>query len=973
MHRSRTLTILTAVLLFFVLLAGSFPVTAVQGATGDPVLINEILASHTGADDTEYVEFYGTPGASLDGLSLIAVESSSASTLGTIDERIDFGPGDMLGDNGFFLVGNAAGLSANYGVTPNIDYDPNFENDDTTYALVETSSLSGSSVSGSEVVLDSVAFQDADGGTFYFGAPVVGPDGSYYPAGGYRAVDGVDTDTAADWVIADFGLGSENTPTAGTGGPTPTPPPLTSIWDIQYTEDPGGDSPYEGQTVTTTGVVTAFFGAGGDRRFFIQDGTGEWSGLFLFEPDAYLDVGDLVQVTGEVSEYYGLTQIAFGDAEVLAGDQDLPAPAVLPSGEVSQEAWESVLVRVEEVTVADGSLGYGEWSVDDGSGAVRVDDLGYYVYPPETGDFLRYVQGPLYYAYGDFKIEPRGDEDILQPAAIMEIQGSGMTSPLEGQQVETTGVVTAVVYNGFYVQDPAGDGDPATSDALFVFKFGWKPAVGDQVVLVDVVEEYVPGGAGTGNQPTTELTYPGITVLSSDNPLPDPTPLVDLPDVSIPDGLVFWESLEAMLVRVVDGRVVSPTSRFGEFALLTEADAVPGSGYYPQAKQILIRSLGPNQVDYNPERVLVDDTSLEEAIQVRPGDQVKTLVGVVDYSFGNYKLQPLDYRVKTHKLPKVPLSKRSGPPGNLTVTTFNVENLFDLVDEPGKDDIGTGGAPNQAALNRQLAKLALAVELELALPEIIVLQEIENQSIAQALGDLVNAAAGTNYTAVSFETSDGRGIEPGFLWDADRVSLVEAYQMAGPDVAAWFGPGSPSPGREPIVGVFEFRGQEITIIGNHFKSKGGDDPLFGVHWPPDRVTEVQRKGQARVVREFVNGILDADPEALVMVAGDLNDFQFGELGEGADHPLAILAGGPGEVPLTNLIEQEKAAERFTYLYDGNSQVLDHLLVSPALLEKLVGTDILHFNAAYPAELEYMGNTPIRSSDHDPVEARFKVK
>lgn len=660
-------------------------------------------------------------------------------------------------------------------------------------------------------------------------------------------------------------------------------------------------------------------------------------------------------------------------AEVLSSDNPLPAAEVLPSGEVSQEAWESVLVRVEDITVTDGDLGYGEWAVDDSSGEVRVDDLGYYDYDPETGDFLRYVQGPLYYAYGDFKIEPRGDEDILLPVTIMEIQGNGMTSPLVDVQVETSGMVTAVVYNGFYVQDPAGDHDPATSDALFVFQFGWKPEVGDEVLLVDVVEEYYPGGVGTGNQPTTELSYPDLTVLSSGNPLPDPAPLVDLPDMSIPDGLIFWESLEAMLVRVTDGKVVSPTSRFGEFALLGEADAVPGSGYYPQTKQILIRPLGSHQVDYNPERILVDDTSLDQAIQVSPGDLVKTLVGVVDYSFGNYKLQPLDYRVKTIKLPKVPLSKRSGPPGNLTVTTFNVENLFDLVNEPGKDDIDTGGAPNQAALNRQLAKLALAVEYELELPAVIVLQEIENQSIAQALGDLVNAAARTDYVATSFETSDGRGIEPGFLWDADRVTLLEAYQMTGPGVETWFGPASPSPGREPIVGVFEFEGREITIIGNHFKSKGGDDPLFGVQWPPERVTEVQRKGQAWVVREFVNGILDADPEALVMVAGDLNDFQFGEPGEGPDHPLAILAGMGDEVPLTNLIELEKDAERFTYLFDGNSQVLDHMLVRPALLESLVGTDILHFNAAYPAELSYDGSTPVRSSDHDPVEGRFKVK
>jgi hypothetical protein len=249
-------------------------------------------------------------------------------------------------------------------------------------------------------------------------------------------------------------------------------------------------------------------------------------------------------------------------------------------------------------------------------------------------------------------------------------------------------------------------------------------------------------------------------------------------------------------------------------------------------------------------------------------------------------------------------------------------------------------------------------------------EEVENTTILQELGNRVNAAAGTNYQAVSFETSDARGIEVGFLWDTDRVELVDAYQMSGPAVEAAFGSSSESPGREPLVGVFAIEGREVTIVGNHFKSKGGDDALFGVTWPPARSTEVQRKAQAQVVRDFVNGILDADPGALVVVAGDLNDFQFGEPGEGADHPLAILEGGPGEVPLTDLIMLEKAAERYTYVYDGNSQVLDHMLVSPALQDLLVATDILHFDASYPAALASDPTTPLNVSDHDPVEGRF---
>ena len=231
--------------------------------------------------------------------------------------------------------------------------------------------------------------------------------------------------------------------------------------------------------------------------------------------------------------------------------------------------------------------------------------------------------------------------------------------------------------------------------------------------------------------------------------------------------------------------------------------------------------------------------------------------------------------------------------------------------------------------------------------------------------------------ATSFETSDGRGIEAGFLWDEGRVTLLEAYQMSGPGVEQWFGPSSPSAGREPIVGVFDINGQEVTIVGNHFKSKGGDDPLYSVG-PPFRITEIQRKGQARVVRDFASAILDSDPDALVMVTGDLNDFQFGEpdenlIGDEPGHPLSILEGGDGEVPLTNLLYLEKPPETFTFVFDGNSQVLDHMLVSPALLDMVVAADILHFNAGYPAALGAVPTTTLRASDHDPLEGRFKIK
>jgi len=169
-----------------------------------------------------------------------------------------------------------------------------------------------------------------------------------------------------------------------------------------------------------------------------------------------------------------------------------------------------------------------------------------------------------------------------------------------------------------------------------------------------------------------------VEVLSNDNPLPDPVELEDLPNVSVEEGIDFWEPLEGMLVSVENAPVIAPTSRFGEFAMLAKDDAKPGSGFYPQTQQILLRSLGENEVDYNPERILVDDSSLDSTIVVLSGDRVRSLVGVVGYTFGNYKLQSANFEVKYHQLPNLPASDRSGGKGDQRITTFNVENLFDL-------------------------------------------------------------------------------------------------------------------------------------------------------------------------------------------------------------------------------------------------------------------------------------------------------
>ena len=210
---------LFAVLLGLALLAGVMP-RSLEAATGDPVLLNEVLVSHTGADTTEFVELYGVPGTPLSGLSVVFVEGDGAAA-GLLDRRVDLPSGARLGGNGFYLVGNATGLGTNYHVVPDLAAlsSDALENGSQTVALVETADLGavGSPVTGDETVRDAVGLTDAGASDrWFFGAPVVGPDDGFLPGGARRLTDGVDTDMAADWAFADDLLGPSNTPTRST-------------------------------------------------------------------------------------------------------------------------------------------------------------------------------------------------------------------------------------------------------------------------------------------------------------------------------------------------------------------------------------------------------------------------------------------------------------------------------------------------------------------------------------------------------------------------------------------------------------------------------------------------------------------------------------------------------------------------------------------------------------------------------------
>ncbi|MBP1913042.1 DNRLRE domain-containing protein [Thermococcus stetteri] len=210
--------------------------------------------------------------------------------------------------------------------------------------------------------------------------------------------------------------------------------PLVSIQEIQSNTINGDNSTYQGQRVTTGGVVTALTKNG----IFIQDGTGPWSGIYVYLGSTpSVNIGDLVQVTGTVKEYYGFTEITDVTKLTKLGTAEVPAPVVLKTGEVAQEQWESVLVKVEDVTVTNPDLGDGEWEIDDGSGPLIVDDL-MYKYNAMEGQRLKYVTGIVYYSYGNFKIEPRSADDISEMPKVFVENVTFSRKPYVGEKTNVT-------------------------------------------------------------------------------------------------------------------------------------------------------------------------------------------------------------------------------------------------------------------------------------------------------------------------------------------------------------------------------------------------------------------------------------------------------------------------------------------------------------------------------------------------------
>lgn len=211
----------------------------------------------------------------------------------------------------------------------------------------------------------------------------------------------LDGETSNETAANPFPLGTYDPEGGGTAGEV-------TIQEIQETTDPDGDSPLVDQEVTTFGIVTAAY----DEGFWIQDGTGPWSGIFVREDNSGVAEGDSVTVTGTVQENFGLTRINnVSDITINNSGNDLPAPEVLTTGTAGVEEFESVLIQLLGVTCTDDDLGFGEWQINDGSGDYVVDDELYDAGPQLLTGYD--LTGIAYFSFGVFKMLPRDADDVV--------------------------------------------------------------------------------------------------------------------------------------------------------------------------------------------------------------------------------------------------------------------------------------------------------------------------------------------------------------------------------------------------------------------------------------------------------------------------------------------------------------------------------------------------------------------------------
>ena len=508
---------------------------------------------------------------------------------------------------------------------------------------------------------------------------------------------------------------------------------------------------------------------------------------------------------------------------------------------------------------------------------------------------------------------------------IWAIQGEGDASPYVRRRLTTSGVVTGVFpdLGGFWVQDAGTDDNPATSEGIFVLvdSFDAVVTVGDIVQVHGLVREI------SGQTTLYPTTAADLLVVGT---APPPPPIAYDPPQDNDEARLYNEAREGMLVGLAAPAVaVAPTTQYGEYVLVAQHWGVATVPRGAQTGFFIV-------VDDGSDATHADQRTLPYAIQV--GDVITDLVGPLAFTFDQYKIEPLAVPAVMREETELP-AFAPATPDQFGIATFNVENLFDY--RPPHPS--SPAPPDKAGYELRLHKLADAI-LSMGAPTIIGLQEVEDLGVLQELVALPELAA-LNYAPYLIEGFDSRGIDVGYLVREDQATVVTVGSYPGPE-----GLFSRPPLLLTVTLTLGGETNTLYLLNNHFLSLSAGE----------EATEQTRTDQAAWNVSLIDQLRSTDPNGLFVVMGDLNSFL-------DTPPLDTLeSGGLRHVYRTY---DAPADYPYTYIFQGATQSLDHILVSPRLFERLTFVQALHIDAGYP--LPAPDDASARHlSDHDPLVVIF---
>jgi predicted extracellular nuclease len=970
--------------------------------------INEIQVS-TASTDWEFFELQGEPDSDLSSLTLVGVESDAGSTNAGVVDLVVSLAGQAIPADGFWLGISPAGADA-YGVTGELEIANNsFENSTATYFLV--SGFTGSpgddldtdddgvlDVTPWGEVLDAINLRDAEE-DFDYGVTSVGPDGSYLPSGTYRCPDAPD---------GTFGnLHNFSTPD-GTPGESNTQcpaPPEVSISEIRI-DQPSTDNDEYFELVGAAGTSLD-----GLTYVVIGDGTG---GSGVIE-----DVTDLTGQAIPISGYFVAAESSYtlGTADMtttLNFENSDNVTHLLVSGFTGFSGQD---LDIDD----DGTLDSTPWSeLLDCVGLVETPSSGDRLYCETlVGPDGSVVPGHVYLCEDGWRIgyfaigttdSPGADNpcDVVftgecgDPATLISaVQGAGAASPLVGDQVVIEGIVVGDFQwggddngdlGGFYIQeeDSDSDGDPLTSEGVFVYDSDFDVALGDRVRVNGFVSEYY-GLTEIGSVSAVLVCDSGNSVTPAD---------VSLPVTSV-DDLERYEGMSVLLSQPLYISEFFNFDRYGEIFLTTERQYQPTAIYEPgspEAAQLAMDNqlsriqLEDGRTSQNPDPAL-HPNGLEFTLEnrFRGGDIVQNVTGVMSYDFGQYEVHPIagaDYTAANLR-PDVP-----DVGGSIKAASFNVLNYFTTLDDGTNDICGPDGlqecrgADNETEFERQQAKIVAAMCAIDA--DVFGLMELENTNpnndpdsgdginnyVLKSLVDAMNAedspCSDKTYAFTDSEAAGTDAIQQGIIY---KTSTLTSLGRAVLDDPSFTNPLSYDDGQQTRPAVAQTfmdntTGGVFTVVVNHLKSKSCYDYATGGDLDLGDGQGCFNETRALGAQALVDW-LETDPtgsgDADILILGDLNAYD-------KEDPIDVLKYGG----YTDLIYEFNGEFAYSYVFDGQLGYLDYGMANADLLDEVTGTAVWHINADEPDILDYDTSfkqdaqdalyepNAYRSSDHDPV-------